>query len=116
MVFFKEGAVEKNIRDVGEDDLVVWIEGIVVSISNGKMVVDDGTSSIDVFFSENFGADAKEKDYVRVIGRVFPTPEGIEIHADIVTKLNPKNRKLYQDARKAWLEFNRNFDKIMMTK
>jgi hypothetical protein len=113
MPVFREGAIEKNIKDVNEDDLVVWIEGIVVSKSTGKIVVDDGTSSLDVFFSETLSLEAQEKDYVRVLGRVFPTPEGIEIHADVIKKLDIKDQKIYQKARKIWLEFNRNFEKIM---
>ncbi len=113
MPFFGEGAREKPIKDVSEDDFVVWIEGIVVSKSSGKLVIDDGTSSIDVFFSETNKPDVEEKDYARVIGRVFPTPDGIELHADIIKKLEVKNSKLYQKARKIWIEFNREFDKIM---
>ncbi len=113
MVLFGEGALEKSISEITEDDIAVWIEGIVLSISGSKMVVDDGSSSVDVYLTEH-ADDVKEKDYVLVVGRVFPTPEGIEIHADLVKKVEVRNRELYQKARKLWLDFNRDFGRIMM--
>ncbi len=113
MPFLGESAKEKKIADVNEEDFIVWIEGMVISKGEGKMVVDDGSATVEVYATPAYMDDVKENDYVRVIGRVFPTPSGIEIHADIIRKLEIKDLKTYMKARELWLKFNTKVDEMI---
>ena len=113
MPFLGESAREKKIADVNEEDFIVWIEGVVISKGEGKMVVDDGSGSIEVYATPAYMEGVEENDYVRVIGRVFPTPAGIEIHADIIKKMKVKDLNTYKKARELWLKFNTKVDEMI---
>ncbi len=113
MVFGGEAAKEKFIRELSEEDFVVWIEGFVISKGEGKLLVDDGTASVEVYSNPPQLEGVEEGNYVRIIGRVFPTPSGIEVHADIIKRMELKNPKEYTKARELWLKFNEMLDRML---
>jgi len=105
----REHAKIKNIVEINDEDFLIWVEGIIITLSKNKLVLDDGTASIEVLANEPDMEGLKEKDFVRVLGRVFPTPEGFEIHADIIKKINFSNLELYKEVIELWKNFSENY-------
>jgi len=104
----REHAKIKNIVEISDEDFLIWVEGIIITLSKNKLVLDDGTASIEVLANEPDMEGLKEKDFVRVLGRVFPTPEGFEIHADIIKKINFSDLELYKEVIELWKTFSQN--------
>ena len=92
-------SVEKSIAEINENDVRVRIIGIVVDSGEDYIVVDDGTGKIEVFFKENLNKGIKIGDTVKIIGRVFSSPEALKINAECLQILKNFNLKLYKQAK-----------------
>ncbi len=105
----REYAKIKNISEITDEDFLIWVEGIVITVSKNKIVMDDGTGSIEILTHEQEIENVSEKDFLRVIGRVFPTPEGLEIHADILKKIDFSDLELYKEVINIWKKFSEDY-------
>ena len=81
-------AAIKRIEDIS-DELRVSVVGTVVKCGESEFMLDDGTGQLTVICAE--GLNVKEKDIVRVIGRIF----GQTLEAEIVQHIADLNMKLY---------------------
>jgi len=89
-------AKDKMIADIEpEKDIRVRIFGRVIDVSNGVLVVDDGSSNSQIALG-NLSVDVNPGDMVRVFARVLPVEEGFELHAEIVQNMKGLNVELYK--------------------
>ena len=77
-------AIEKRISEISDKDIRVSIRGVVIDSEERTVVVDDGSGKVKATFDE------VQTDYpkiVRVIGRVIPFENGIEIQGEILQNM-----------------------------
>jgi len=87
--------VEKKISEITPENVRVSVIGTVVDKTNDKLIVDDGTGSIEIFSDENLIKNAENSKIVRVIGRV--TSDGsISINAEIIQDFSKFDIGLYE--------------------
>ena len=87
--------VEKKISEITPENVRVSIIGTVVDKTNDKLIVDDGTGSIEIFSDENLIKNVENSKVVRVIGRV--TSDGsISINAEIIQDFSKFDIGLYE--------------------
>ncbi|HLD41394.1 MAG TPA: replication protein RepA [archaeon] len=77
-------AVEKSIADIEERDVRVRVTGTVIDNQGNTCVLDDGTGRISVTFDTPLELKAK---LVRVIGRVMPFENGVELRGEIIQNM-----------------------------
>lgn len=86
----------KKIEDVGADDVRVSLIGTVVDVGEGKLVVDDGTGTIQVNFDLSEDLDElKQGRKVRIIGR----PGEGEMDGEAVQDFSDFDMELYEKTR-----------------
>lgn len=94
-------AVPKNISDISpENDIRVRVVGTVLSKDDDSITLDDGTSSVEVFFEEEVLESLEESSRVRVFGRVLPTPDSFELQGEIVQDFEEVDSELYDKVKK----------------
>lgn len=86
-------APRKKISEINpEKDVRVQILGRVVDISDGTLIVDDGSATAEIVTEQG----ANVNDIVRVFSRVLPLEEGYELRAEIVQNMNALDMELYR--------------------
>lgn len=86
-------ASEKNVADIGKDDVRVRLLGTVIDKKDNVVVMDDGTGKINVVFEEPVKSESKS---VRVFGRVMPAEKGFEIQGEILQEMDEIDLELYK--------------------
>jgi hypothetical protein len=75
-------AARRRISDINiESDIRVRLIGMVVDKDGDSVVLDDGSGNIRLV--GNIASLENGKTY-RIIGKVMPTPDGLEMNAEIV--------------------------------
>ncbi len=91
-------SVEKSIVDIQpESDVRVRITGTVIDTNPNSVVVDDGTSKLEVFFGEDI--NVAKGQFVRVVARILPLIDGFECRGEVLQVLDGFNMNLYKKAR-----------------
>ena len=94
-------AVPKKISEISpENDIRVRVVGTVLSKDEDSITLDDGTSSVEVFFEEEILNDLEENKRVRVFGRVLPTPDSFELQGEVVQDFEKVDSELYDKVKK----------------
>ncbi len=91
--------VQTPISEITADQRKVSIIGTIIS-KNAELysfLVDDGTGTILILTNniERFN-EIKEKDFVRVMGRVWGESEEIELQADIIQDFSKIDKELWK--------------------
>lgn len=94
--------VERKISEIGPEDVRVSIIGTVVDRSENKIVLDDGTGTIEIFAGDDLIKDSKGKKTLRIIGRVVPE-NGIKINAEIIQDFSGFNKDLYERVKEKFI-------------
>jgi len=95
-------AKHRNIEDINpKDDIRVRIVCTVLEKKEDSVVVDDGTGTTEVFLDQDDLAEIEEKERIRIIGRVLPTPESFEIQGEILQSMKDVDMELYEKVMKA---------------
>jgi uncharacterized protein YdeI (BOF family) len=81
-------AAIKRIEDIA-DEPRISVVGTVIQCREGEFILDDGTGQLTIIISED--VTVKEKDIVRVIGKVY----GQTVEAEFVHTMNDLNMQLY---------------------
>ncbi len=84
--FKRMSAIEKKISGITEKDIRVSITGAVVDSQDEMLIIDDGSGKIKVSF--NSPPNLAEPKIVRVIGRVMPFENGLEIQGEILQDMS----------------------------
>jgi len=80
---------EKFVKDLTFSDFKVAVSGNVMSLREGGFLLGDGSGEVYITIAEmEKNPGCREKDVVRVMGRIVPYDEGFEIQAEIVQNLN----------------------------
>ena len=98
MVQFRRAyAKPKPIAEINpEKDIRARIFGTVIEKREDSIILDDGTKNVEVFLDSANLEKIKEKDVLRIFGRVLPYPDGFEIQAEVVQNMNNLNFDLYK--------------------
>ena len=84
---------EKTVRELNENDIRVAIIGTVVNVNGDRLVLDDGTDSIEVLLPPDI--TATQGALVRVVGRVR-SAEGLHIETEFVQRMDGLDISLYK--------------------
>jgi RNase P/RNase MRP subunit p29 len=99
-------AVEKKIKEINaEKDGKVRILGTIVSKEQNSLIIDDGTGTVRVFTQTDTN-QFKDKQLVRVIGRVLPNADNFDIQGEIIQNMENLDVDLYNKTEKLWGELN----------
>ena len=90
-------AFEKDISEIGKNDVRVRLMGMVIDNKDNIVVLDDGTGKINVVFAENVQTENNKR--VRVFGRVMPSEEGFEVQGEILQEMEGLDMELYRKVR-----------------
>ncbi len=93
MEILRQPHVERFINDLKKEDTNVAISGMIVSKEDNSFIIDDNTGQILVTLSNSHDIKAS---YVRVLGRVLPYEEGVQIQGFIVQDLDKIDKVLYK--------------------
>ena len=88
---------DREIANIGKDDVRIRLFGIVIDKKDNVIVLDDGTGKINVVFAEPVETEVNKR--VRVFGRVMPMEEGFEIQGEILHDMSGVDPELYKKVR-----------------
>ena len=95
----RKPAVEKKITDIKPDkDIRVRILGTVIGKGNSTLILDDGSSQIEVVFEEDL-SNIKQGQLIRIIARILPLTEGFECKGECIQNMDGFDIELYKSAR-----------------
>lgn len=87
---------EKFIEELKQDDEFICVAGYPAVINENSLLLDDGKSTINVYFNEKPATDVK---FIKVFGRAI-NMEGITaIQADFIQDLSKIDTFLYNKVR-----------------
>lgn len=92
---------EKHIADISPDkDIRVRILGTVLDVSEGTILIDDGTSKAEVQFdSAEETASLERGQLVRIVARVLPLIDGFALRGEAVQDMSGFDMQLFKRAR-----------------
>ncbi len=91
----RQPAVPRKISEINpEKDIRVRVIGHIIDKSEGVLVVDDGSSKIEIITDQFDAFDVD--DAVRLFCRVLPLESGYELRAEIIQKINNLDMDLYR--------------------
>lgn len=97
--FKRDPALPKKVEDIKpEEDVRVRLLGTVLSKEDDSLILDDGSGSVEIFLDEEDLKSIEEKNKIRVLGRVLPTPESFEIQGELVQEMDNLDFELYNKA------------------
>ena len=85
----------REISGIKPDDVRVSVLGTVIDSEDGRFVLDDGTGRLLVSWDQG----VEQGRLVRVIGRVIPLENGLELQAEVLQDLTGLDLKLFKKAR-----------------
>lgn len=91
--------VEKFVTSLRIDDFRVAVSGVVVDVTDGGFLLDDGTGTVTIIGSDL--PQLKTGRVVRVLGTLSPTEEGVMVYADLLqdwSTVDPALLKKVKDA------------------
>lgn len=89
---------ERTIKELSEKDIRVAVLGTVVNVNGDRLVLDDGTDSIEVLLPPETKVD--QNQLVRVIGRIRSTEGALHIEAEAVQNMTGLDVNLYKSLKK----------------
>lgn len=95
----RDPALPRNVEEIDpEADVRVRLLGTVIEKEGDSIVLDDGSGSVEIFLDEEDLKSIEEKNKIRVLGRVLPTPESFEIQGELVQEMDDLDFELYNKA------------------
>jgi len=99
--FKRDPALPKKVEEIDpEQDVRVRLLGTVIGKEEDSIVLDDGSGSVEVFLDEEDLKSIEEKNKIRILGRVLPTPESFEIQGELVQEMDDLDLEFYNKAMK----------------
>jgi hypothetical protein len=95
-------AKERAISQIASGDVRVSIVGTVVASDGSVISVDDGTGRIDVSFEDSPAASSGQQ--VKVIGRIVPTGDGMELQGEALQDFSGGDVRLWKKVSCLWEE------------
>ena len=104
MEFQRFIAQDMKIQEIDpEVNRRVWVLGIVTNKEDSSIFVDDGTGTVQVFADREDLKNIKEKQRIRIIGKITPTADSFEISAEAVHDMANIDAELFEKVRKLWV-------------
>lgn len=75
---------EKFIKNLSKDDIKVALSGVIVSKSDGRIIIDDTTGTI----ATEVETILEVNNFVRVFGVLIPYDEGFEVQGHFIQDLS----------------------------
>lgn len=80
--FKRAPSIERRISEITDSDVRIRVTGTVIEASDQSIFLDDGTGKIKATF--DLLQPVEVNKVVRVIGRVIPFENGVELHGEIL--------------------------------
>ncbi len=94
----RKAAIERKITEIQpEKDIRVRLIGTVIGTGNSTLMLDDGSSQIEIIFDEDM-SHMKQGQLIRVIARILPLTEGFECKGECIQLLDGFDIELYKSA------------------
>ncbi len=91
-------SVMKDIGEIGQGDLRVSVIGTVIDKQQEGLVLDDGTGKMLIRFDSPFEAELNKM--VRVLGKVVPLEDGVELHGEFLQDMDGLDMELLKRLKK----------------
>lgn len=85
-------AVARKISEIKPDDIRVRLLGTVIDVQGDIVILDDGTKKINITFEEPVKAGPNQ--FVRVLGRVMPMKDGVEIQGELIQDMSALDKEM----------------------
>ena len=93
-------AAEKTIKEIKPEDIRVRILGTILALSEGEMIIDDGSGKLEIFFDDQQQlVNLREGQLARVVTRILPLANGFEARGEVVQNLDGFDLGLYRKAK-----------------
>jgi len=91
-------SVMKDIGEIGQGDLRVSVIGTIIDKQQDSLVLDDGTGKMLIRFDSPFEAELSRM--VRVLGKVVPLEDGVELHGEFLQDMDGIDTELLKRLKK----------------
>jgi len=85
-------SVLKDIGEIRAEDLRISVIGTIIDQQQDSLVLDDGTGKMLIRFDSPFEAELSKK--MRVLGKVVPLDDGIELHGEFMQDMTGLDSEL----------------------
>jgi hypothetical protein len=85
-------SVDRTVSGIKHDDIRVAIVGTVIDSQENRVIIDDGTGKVTVSFEDP--VKAENTKLVRVLGRVIPMDNGVELQGDVLQPMDGMDMEL----------------------
>jgi len=85
-------SVMKDIGEIKPEDLRVSVIGTIIDQQQDSLVLDDGTGKMLIRFDSPFEAEMSKM--IRVLGKIIPLDDGIEMHGEFLQDMNGLDSEL----------------------
>lgn len=107
----RKPARDRRISEIRIADERVRIVGLVVEKRNAEFVIDDGSGQITVLFDDPTLAEGVSiGSKVRVFGAPLNAGNILELHAEIVQKVDRLDLELYEEVRREIKKFEKELE------
>ncbi|MCS7131652.1 MAG: OB-fold nucleic acid binding domain-containing protein [Hadesarchaea archaeon] len=109
----KRSAKDRRISEIRIGDERVRVVGLVIDKKDAELVLDDGSGQIVVAFEDPTIAEGISiGSKVRVFGTPFNAGDALELHAEIVQRVNGLDLELYEEVRREVKKFEKELEQV----
>lgn len=107
----KKSARDRRISEIRIGDERVRVVGLVIDKGDSELVLDDGSGQIAVVFEDPAIAEGISiGSKVRVFGTPFNAGNVLELHAEIVQRVDGLDLELYEEVRREIKKFEKELE------
>lgn len=107
----KKPARDRRISEIKIADEYVRIVGLIVEKGDAEFVIDDGSGQITVLFDDpKLAEDVSIGSKVRVFGVPLNAGNILELHAEIIQKVDRLDLELYEEIRREVKKFEKELE------
>ncbi|MEM2907777.1 MAG: OB-fold nucleic acid binding domain-containing protein [Candidatus Hadarchaeales archaeon] len=107
----KKSARDRRISEIRIGDERVRVVGLVIDKGDSEFVLDDGSGQITVIFEDPAIAERISiGSKVRVFGAPFNAGDVLELHAEIVQRVDGLDLELYEEVRREIRKFEKELE------
>lgn len=110
----KKSARDRRISEIRIGDERVRVVGLVIDKKDSELVLDDGSGQIAVVFEDPTIAEGISiGSKVRILGTAFNAGDVLELHAEIVQRVDGLDLELYEEVRREIKKFEKELEQKM---
>jgi hypothetical protein len=107
----KKSARDRRVSEIRIGDERVRVVGLVINKGDSELVLDDGSGQIVVVFEDPaIAGGISIGSRVRVFGAPFNAGDVMELHAEIIQRVDGLDLELYEEVRREIKKFEKELE------